>query len=172
VTRQEFTTVLEEQYQLHQALAPRDVYKLIYQAVFGPEHSLGNTHAALERLYHEVLQLPATPTSLPLLEPLSPLLCRVNLQPFIHRGGDPRMLWRQVRQTVRTYQPGTLTDLQCLWKMFLATAWAQRYDVAELEHFWQYMATHNFGPVHHSPSYAAANAPHYRVILRALVSTP
>ena len=169
MTREEFSTILAAHYQTYQVLEPQDVYKLIYQAVFGPEHSVDNLRAAAERLYLEVLHLPAGPAGVPLLEPLSPLLCRVNLQPFVQQGGDVRGLWNIVRRTVREYQPGTLTDLERYWKFFVVTPWAQRYEAAGLEQFWQCMATANFAPVHHSPSYAEANAPHYRVVLRALV---
>jgi len=172
VTRAEFSAILAAHYQTHAALAPRDVYKLIYQAVFGPEHSIDNRRAAMEGLYLEVLHLPDTPVTMPLLEPLSPLLCRVNLQPFVQQGGSVRALWQCFYQTVREYQPGTLVDLDRLWKFFLATAWAQRYDAACLEQFRQQMATANFAPVHHSQQYAEANAPHYRVVLRALVAGP
>ena len=87
MTREEFSAILAMHYQTYAALALRDVYKLIYQAVFGPEHSIDNLHAAMERLYLEVLHLPDTPVTVPLLEPLSPLLCRVNLQPFVQQGG-------------------------------------------------------------------------------------
>ena len=172
MTREECSAILAAHYQTHAALAPRDVYKLIYQAVFGPEHSIDHLRAAMERLYLEVLHLPDTPVTGPLLEPLSPLLCRVNLQPFVQQGRSVRALWQCFRQTLREYQPGTLVDLDCLWKFFLATTWAQRYDAACLEQFWQQMATANFAPVHHSRQYAEANAPHYRVVLRTLVEGP
>ena len=170
--RAEFSAILTAHYQTHAALAPRDVYKLIYQAVFGPEHSIDNLRAALERLYLEVLHLPDALAIVPLIEPLSPLLCRVNLQPFVRQGGSVPVLWQWFRQTLREFQPGTLVDLDRLWKFFLATAWAQRYDAACLEQFWQQMATANFAPVHHSRQYAEANAPHYRVVLRTLVEGP
>jgi hypothetical protein len=169
VTREELATIMTVHYQTHQVLEPQDVYKLIYQAVFGPEHSVTNRRAAAERLYLEVLHLPAGPATGPLLEPLSPLLCRVNLQPFVQQGGDVRGLWRLLRQTLREYRPGTLADLERYWKFFRVTPWAQRYEAAYLEQFWQCMATANFAPVHHSQAYTEANAPRYRVVLRGLV---
>jgi hypothetical protein len=169
MTREEFATILAAHYQTHEILAPQDVYKLIYQAVFGPEHSVENLRTAAERLYVEVLHLSGQPGAVPLIEPLSPLLCRVNLQPFVQQGGDVPGLWRILRRTLREYQPGTLVDLERYWKFFVATSWAQHYDAAGLAQFWQRMATANFAPVHHSPAYAEANAPHYRVVLRALV---
>ena len=172
MTREEFSAILAAHYQTHAALAPRDVYKLIYQAVFGPEHSIDNLRTAMGRLYLEVLHLPGTPVTGPLLEPLSPLLCRINLQPFVQQRGSVGALWQCFRQTLHAYQPGTVVDLDRLWKFFLATAWAQHYDAACLEQFWQQMATANFAPVHHSRQYAEANVPHYRVVLRAVVAGP
>ena len=164
---EELTTILTAHYQTHPALEPQDIYKLIYQAVFGPEHSVRNRRAAAERLYLEVLHLPAGGLATgPRLEPLSPLLCRVNLLPFVQQGGDVRGLWRIFRQTLQEYRPGTLADLERYWKFFRITPWALRYEAAYLEQFWQRMATANFAPVHHSPSYTEASAPHYRVVLR------
>jgi hypothetical protein len=165
---EEFSAVLAAHYQTYQVLEPQDIYKLVYQRVFGPEHSVVRLSAARERLYLEVLQLPETPTSLPLLEPLSSALCRVNLQPFVQHGGSVGRLWQNFRQTVREFQPGTLEDLQRTWTLFLSTPWARHYAPERLDQFRQQMATADFPPVHHSQAYAKANAPHYRVVLRPL----
>ena len=87
------------------ALAPRDVYKLIYQAVFGPEHSIDNLRAAMERLYLEVLHLPdtasddaGTRTTLAsaVVESICSRLCS---------RGSVRALWQCFRQTWRGTNP-------------------------------------------------------------------
>jgi hypothetical protein len=160
----EFSAVLAQHFQTYQALTLQDVYKLIYQRVLGPEHSITNLAAARERLYLEILQLSQTPSTFPLLDPLSPDLCRVNLQPFMHRGGSVALLWKAFRRTTRAFQPGTLEDLQRTWRWFVATPWAQRYAPESIEQFWQRMATAGFSPVHHSRAYTVAHTPHYRVV--------
>lgn len=160
--------ILASHYRLYHPLELRDVYKLLYQRVFGPEHSVDHRRAARERLYLEVIQLSDTPVAVPTFEPLSSVLCRVNLQPFIQAGGDPGRLWKVFCQTVDAFQPGVLADLQRDWNHFRSTSWAQRYAPASLEQFWQCMATADFSPVHHSHGYAEANAPHYRVVLCSL----
>jgi hypothetical protein len=165
---EEWLAVLAAHYRTYQALVPQDVYKLIYQRVFGPEHSVDNLAAAQERLYLEVLQLPKDAPAVPLLDPLSPTLCRVNLQPLLQQGGNVQAVWQAFKQTVRTFQPGTLEDLQRAWRVFLTTPWARRSAPEQLEQFWQQMATEGFPPVHHSRSYTAAHAPHYRVVLATL----
>jgi hypothetical protein len=167
MTPADLSAVLATHYQTHQALMPQDVYKLLYQGVFGPEHSLTNKAAAVQALYLEVLHLPAAATMLPLVEPLSPILCRVNLQPFMQQSGNLRALWRLFWHTAQVYVPGTVEELTYYWHLFLTTPWAQTYEPASLEQFWQHMATASFPPVHHSRLYTAANTPHYRVVLRA-----
>ena len=165
----EFNAVLAAHFEAYSAFAPQDVYKLIYQRVFGPEHLIDDGRAAKEGLYLEVIRLPETLSPMPLLDPLSPLLCRVNLPPYIRKGGSIEVLWRVFRQTASDFQPGTLVDLERHWRLFRKTPWAARYAPEVLEQFWQQMATANFSPVHHSRSYAEAHAPHYRVVLRSLI---
>ena len=166
---QEFAAVLARHIETYQAFALQDIYKLIYQRVFGPEHSITHLGTARERLYLEILQLPQTPSSLPLLDPLSPALCRLNLQPFMHRGGSVALLWKVFRRTAHEFQPGTLEELQRTWRWFVATPWAQRYAPELIEQFWQRLATDGFPTVHHSRDYTAAHAPHYRVVSCALL---
>ena len=160
----EFAAVLARHVETYQALTLQDIYKLIYQRVFGPEHGITNLAVARERLYLEVLQLPQAPASLPLLDPLSPVLCRINLHPFMHRGGSVALLWKVFRCTARDFQPGTLAELQRTWRWFVASSWAERYAPELIEQFWQRLATDDFPPVHHSREYTAAHAPHYRVV--------
>jgi hypothetical protein len=162
--------VLTAHFETHRAIDPQDVYKLIYQRVFGPEHAIDNHRAAMETLYLEVLRLPPVPATMPpLIEPLSSALCRVNLQPFVHNRGSVERLWRQFRCTAQTYAAGTLVDLQRDWRRFRSSPWAKRYAPEVLDQFWQRLATSGFAAVHHSRGYAEANAPHYRVVLRHLV---
>lgn len=165
----EFAAVLAAHFDTYRALELQDVYKLIYQRVFGPEHLIGDVRAAKEGLYLEVVRLSEIASSAPLLDPLSAELCRVNLQPYANGGYNLEVLWRTFRQTARDFQPGTVVDLERYWRFFLASSWSASYAPEEQEQFWQRMATANFSPVHHSPTYATANAPHYRVVLRSLL---
>ncbi len=163
-------TVLAAHFETHRALDPQDVYKLLYQRVFGPEHAIDNPRAAMEALYLEVVRLPSASAIMPpLIEPLSPDLCRVNLQPFVNRRGSVESLWLLFRRTAKMHAAGTLADLEREWGRFLGSPWAERYGPERLAQFWQRMATAGFTAVHHSRGYAEVNAPHYRVVLRALL---
>lgn len=168
----EFDAVLAAHFETYRALDLQDVYKLIYQRVFGPEHLINDARAAKEGLYLEVVRLSEANSSLSLFDPLSAELCRVNLQPYVNRGGNLEALWRAFRQTARDFHPGTVVDLERHWRLFLASPWATSCPPEVQEQFWLQMATTDFSPVHHSSTYAAAHAPHYRVIRRSLLAEP
>lgn len=170
MTREEFSAILAAHYDSHRDIQPQDIYKLIYQAVFGPEHSVTHWRIAAENLYLEILHLPESSDTQPFIEPLSAVLCRVNLQPCKLQGVSVQALWSIFQQTLREYQPGSMEDLHRHWKFFLMTSWAAQYPSELLEQFWQRMATADFQSVHHSRSYAEANQPHYRVVLRTLAA--
>jgi hypothetical protein len=121
MTRNALSPILASHYRLYHSLELRDIYKLLYQRVFGPEHSVDHLRAARERLYLEVIQLSDTLVAIPMFEPLSSVLCRVNLQPFIQAGGDPDRLWKVFCQTASDFQPGVLADLQRDWHLFRRT---------------------------------------------------
>lgn len=164
----EFAAVLAAHFEVYAALELQDVYKLLYQRVFGHEHLIGNPRAAKEELYLEVVRLPVLPVSVPLIDPLSSRLCRINLQPYIQSNGDIATLWQMFRQTTREYQPGTVSDLEYYWRIFLTSPWAERFPSPVQVQFWQQMATVGFAPVHHSRGYTSVYTPHYRVVLRSL----
>jgi len=168
--RDDLASVLAVHFETYRNLEPQDIYKLLYQRVLGPEHLIDNARAAQEQLYLEVLHLPEAIDAQSILVPLSPELCRLNLQPYIQSGGNVDVVWRLFRQTAGEYQPGTLVDLERAWRSFRATPWAVHYRPAKLDQFWQYLATANFPSVHHSRGYAEVNQPHYRVVLRHLVT--
>lgn len=159
--------ILQTHQQRYPSLAPQDVYKLLYQRIFGPEHSVSDWRAAWGTLYLEVLELPGDATSLPLYEPLSSQLGRVHLQPLQQQGISVQLLWTAFRQTLQHFRPGAREDFLRSWHVALETPWAHSYPPAELAQFWQQMATADFPPVHHSPAYRIAHQPHYRVVLRA-----
>ncbi|MBT9153854.1 MAG: hypothetical protein DDT39_00516 [Firmicutes bacterium] len=58
--------------------------KALFQAVLGPEHALTDIDAARQYLARETLTLVPQPG--PLLEPLSPLFCRVHLCAALYAG--------------------------------------------------------------------------------------
>ncbi len=147
-----------------------DVYKLAYQAVFGAEHALRDVRAARAYLEMEWNALPVLTSGTEMLaEPLRPdgSLVRLNLRPCKAQGWRVDAVftaWLLTAERVR----GSGEALRALWDEVeaLAEAGELPFAPAALRAFWAEQAEAGFPAVHHSPTYRAAYAPAYRVVLR------
>ena len=88
----DFETYLLEQIQMHPALQPQDIWKLCYQAAFGPEHLLNDLQGAREYLEKEYET--TAEQDVPLYEPISNEICRVNLAAWKFHGLPLEWLFR------------------------------------------------------------------------------
>lgn len=77
-------SLLQAQEQRYPESELQDTYKALFQAVLGPEHALTDIDAARQHLARETLALVPKPE--PLIEPLSPLFCRVHLRAVLYLG--------------------------------------------------------------------------------------
>jgi hypothetical protein len=79
--------------QRYPAMNARDVYKLLYQGLLGPEHSMPTAEIFRARLEEELADLQPD-ASQPLLEDLRPdgALQRIYLRPWLARGQDLSVL--------------------------------------------------------------------------------
>lgn len=150
----------------------QDGYKLLVQATLGAEHAAPSEEAALAWMEREVATLEAAPDE-PMVEPITPdgALVRVNLRPFLARGGDWRALARAFAATGRK-QFGTREDLATRWEIVVTLAQDARlpFGAAAAREFGRAMAEKGFPAVHHSKRYAAAYRPAYRVIAKELLT--
>lgn len=157
---------------LHAARYPRwqvvDVYKLVYQAVFGAEHALSDICTARGYLEYEWSHLTSGPMGEPLFEPLRPdgRLGRLHLRPYRAQGGDVEQLFQLWLLTAECVH-GTVDALREVWHDVecLARSGDLPFAINELNAFWNIQAAQGFPPVHHSLAYRSAYAPAYRVVL-------
>jgi len=151
---------------------PQDGYKLLVQATLGAEHAAPSEAAALAWMEREVATLEPAPDE-PMVESITPdgSLVRVNLRPFLARGGDWRALARAFAATGRR-KFGTREDLAARWEMVVTLAQDGRlpFAAAAAREFGRAMAEKGFPAVHHSKRYAAAYRPAYRVIAKELLA--
>ena len=160
--------LIEEHWARYRAMTPRDVYKLLYQGVLGPEHLLGPGFA--DRLRAEYAALSAKGDE-PLWEEVRPdgELGRLNLRPFKAHGGDLERLIRACRRTAgQTW--GTAEELREVWAVFVEQCRAGRWEVfplSEVLAFSSWLEERGYPAVHHSPAYRAAHRPAYRLLARA-----
>ena len=159
----DFITCLREQLRLHPSMQPRDVIKLCYQAARGAEHLLADTSRARAYFDQEYAAVPAD-ASLPLLEPISPEVARVNLAAWKATGLPADWLFRMFVHSACVVPDGEDRLADCVAQAanvvsgrFEGTAWSDA--VAE----WTAAGR---PAVHHSEAYRAAEHPSYRIVQR------
>ena len=149
------------------AMALRDVYKLLYQGVKGPEHIISSPEAFTERLQIEWDSLDPADDD-PLWESVHPggELLRLNLRPFKAARGDLEALTAACLETGRRAW-GTQTELQLAWGQWTATCRQKLWsgpvpeDVAT---FTCWLQANGFPAVHHSEGYRNLYRPAYRLV--------
>jgi hypothetical protein len=154
----------------HKAARPemraRDVYKLLYQGVFGVGHIMGP--GAWDYLQTEAqgLDVMAQPLD-PLLESVSldGSVVRVNLRPFIREGHSLNKLMEAMRESDIT---GISAAFLESWDAFAELVWSGQLDFEhnEVDAINKTLDRAKPQPIHHTQQYRDAYYPAYRVVRR------
>jgi len=149
------------------AMALRDVYKLLYQGVRGPEHMIASPESFTERLQIEWASLDLADDD-PLWESVRPNgeLLRLNLRPFKAAGGDLDVLTSACLETSRRAW-GTQAELQLAWNHWNTVNKQNLWPGAALEDaatFTSWLQANGFPAVHHSEEYRNLYRPAYRLV--------
>jgi hypothetical protein len=152
---------------LKDSLEVQDVYKLLYQANFGPEHLMADSSTVLEYLREELSSMDTIARQgEDLIERISTRgdMVRINLRPYRHLGLSPGLLVHIMMESARETVPDSLMFYR-QWNEFFALV---RYGVLnfspdDLEKWDAQVQRGEITAVHHSPAYRRANAPAYRV---------
>lgn len=149
------------------AMQPRDVYKLLFQGVRGPEHIIGSPEAFRQRLAEEWDGLDNLAGD-PLLEVIRPdgNLLRVNLRPYQAAGGSLEILADACLETGNR-RWGTRDELVQAWVGFVAARREGAFPVfglEDVEAFNSWLEEMEFPPVHHSKQYRSLYQPAYRLV--------
>jgi len=155
----------------HLAAHPRseaeDVYKFIHQSVFGPAHLVLDPARARAYLKSEIEGMGTVSRAEPLFEKLGgePSHVRVNLRPYLARGGDPENLLNALILTVSAgkAEPGSM-PLRMQQAARMLREQGQVDLSAKLTALAEVKAQKGFEAVHHSESYRRAYRPAYRVV--------
>lgn len=159
--------LLQEHLSRRPGMEPRDVYKLLYQGVRGPEHLITSPAAFLEQLAEEWQAIDAK-TGDPLWESIRTdgSLLRLNLRAYKSLGGSLDKLGAACLETAhRTW--GTPADLQQAWESFVSASKDQPWPGLSLEaitSFTSWLETHLYPAVHHSERYRRLYRPAYRLV--------
>ena len=147
-------------------MQPRDVYKLLYQSVRGPEHIIASPKLFKERLAEEWEALDPAAGEL-LWESIQPDggLLRVNLRPFKAANGNLEALAIACLETGRRSW-GTPAELRLAWGYFVTACQEGRWPsliLDEVETFTAWLEANKFPAVHHSKQYRSLYRPAYRL---------
>lgn len=153
----------------HPSMTPQDIAKLCYQAAHGAEHLLSDLDRARRYLEHE-LESTEADGNLPLTEPISDAVSRVNLAPWKARELSAETLFDLFAATARVSGAGD-DRLVAYLKEVSAYLSANQTHIPSDE--WQsFLAWYNSQgrpAVHHSEAYRMAEKPAYRIVLRELL---
>lgn len=162
-----WSQLIADQICRHGAMEVRDLYKLLYQGVLGPEHLVASAESFAAYLREEYEPLLPDEEELP-WEAIRPdgRLGRVNLRPFKARGGDLSWLVTACLETARQAW-GTPEELRAVWAALVeqcrADPW-ERFPPDEVLAFTAWLEERGYPAVHHSAGYEEANRPAYRLL--------
>ena len=145
-----------------------DIYKMLFQSVFGIQHILHDK--AKRYLQEELSTLKMLKSSdEPLIENISidNVMVRVNLRPFRMRGLSSDKLFLAMIASAKEPM-GTQEAFLKLWNRFksLVEAGKLNFDESSLEDFDKKVKRENYPPYHHTERYRRSYRPAYRVVKR------
>ena len=144
---------------------PRDVYKLIFQGIYGVGHII--TGNAEEYLMEEAGRIPLEGyPGRPLIEPVSPdgSMVRVNLRPFLRKKLSLDGLFRVVMASADV--KGDEERFIELWDVFVCMVEAGEVKMESdgIKEVQEVIDSKGIKPMHHTEPYRQAYYPAYRVV--------
>lgn len=161
--------LIDQHLRWYPSMAPRDVYKLLYQGVLGPEHNIADESVFRKKLIAEFAPLGALREG-SLYESVRPdgSLLRANLRPFKFWNGDLETLVTACLEAGQQ-EWGDLEELISAWDTFCRLReegrWP-RFRLASVSAFSVWLKARGYPAVHHSPGYRRRYSPSYRLIAR------
>jgi hypothetical protein len=145
----------------------RDIYKLIYQGVKGPEHLITSSEDFLSKLEEE-FERAIPDQDERLTEPVRSdhTVYRVNLRAYKYRHGRIQRLFKSVIETARGIS-SELNDVRCLWMVFVGACKSGiliDFILDDILEFTTWLEKHEYPAVHHSEVYRQIYQPSYRII--------
>jgi hypothetical protein len=165
--RERFREFLLKHLDTRSRMCVRDMYKLLYQGVFGVGHIMGED--AYGRLLEEAgrINLQDHPWE-PLIEPASMdgETVRVNLRPYLRRGGSLEGLYEAMKESSEV--KGDPKEFMSLWGLLKELAEEEQLELDRdtIRRYDEELKSGGPVPRHHSAEYREAYYPAYRVVMR------
>jgi hypothetical protein len=153
----------------HQNLGIQDVYKLLYQGVFGAEHLVTDIGSARTALIEEWQRVPADANEI-LIEPVSmdAQIVRINIRRCQAEGLTVNDLWTAFYTSLSDVT-AEANDFEKMWNSFcdLCRLKTSSFDVDDAINFGQRAKNDGWPARHHTAAYRRANYPAYRVVRKS-----
>lgn len=168
----DFGYYLKEQFRLHPSMQPQDVVKQCYQAAYGAEHMLLDVEKAKEYFLKEFEETPAS-FAVPLYEPISENICRVNLAAWKSRGLDADELFELF--VASAHVASSVGDKSAFNNCIkpaeqLIQKGKAPFSYEEWQSYYQAYKSNGISAVHHSEAYHQAEHPAYRIVRKQLLN--
>jgi len=163
-----FRQVILDHYSRYPLIQVLDLYKLIYQGVFGCEHAGVDEENARLMLEQEMKNKPGSMEE-PVIDPISVdgQIVRVNLRPYFAGGGNLQALVKAFVLTARKYKGIDSTFIRYWgYAEMMAAMGDLIFNIDDMRKEFASLKQAGFPPVHHTDEYVKAYQPAYRVVLR------
>lgn len=163
---------LERYLDQHPSARARDLYKLLYQGICGPEHIISSPEAFIHNLIKEYEAIEPL-ASILLTEPIRPdgLLHRIHLKAHKARKLSITRLADLCLETSRQTW-GSVKEVAFVWQEITRLHQQGRLSgipTEEMQSFSAWVSDMNFPAVHHSREYSNSEQPSYRLISANLI---
>lgn len=163
--------LIREHFERRPLMRVTDVYKLLYQCVFGIGHIMGNDAWSWLEAEAENVDLNTHPEE-PFLEDISAdgSMVRVNLRPYLRRGLPLEKLFSAMKKSALI--EGKAEEFLNAWAIFkeLVRTGKVSVDLEELDELDSELRREGCRPHHHSETYREAYHPAYRVVRRDVLN--
>ncbi len=155
--------ILDQQFERYKKIQVQDVYKLLYQGVFGPEHFI--CEKTRQNMYEEFEK--AKPEKGIMFEKISRVfdIYRVNIRAYKAYNGTKEDLFSLFQESANI-KTGNEKVFKLLWDWFKKINDEKDYfSYEEIEAFEKkYSIPEQLPVLHHSKKYRKANKPSYIII--------
>ncbi len=167
---EEILEILKMHLEKYPEMRPQDCFKLIYQNELGPGYMVKDEEAAKTALLTEWNLIEADDNQ-ELIEPVGNNLCRINLKKAKCRYTPEQIsdIFVRTAKIHRGRMGEFMHNMKLLRKHLEDLPVHFSYD--EFIEFQEMYRGHGYPALHHSPQYAKAYDPHYRIVYRGFAES-
>jgi len=167
-------SLLQQHLSWYPLMEPRDIYKLLFQGMMGPEHLVSSPAEFNLRLRLEFEHLHPDAHER-VYEPVraDQSLMRVNLRAYKSRSPLSDPLLTPILETASTFLPDP-DQLRIAWMDFVRyceQGFIDNFKIIDVHQFSRWLAKTGFQAVHHSEVYRREYQPAYRLISSRYIPT-